>query len=680
MQKVHGNRFVSQSLTIQRKGIGPTRPPSPELSKYLSDPGAGQPLPDGPPNVRIHNDSRAHNAAADLNAQAMTVGHNIFFGASRYRPDAEEGQQLIAHELAHVEQQKHGGIGTGLVENPMLEQEADDAAKGRQRKLTALGRKGIQRRPEVTAADKKDDKKDDATQSAAPTPQPGPAQKPPLLTKIDLLPPDLRPDLLPEETPSERLNRQLREDLASADRAKGITHLSNQPGPTASPTPSASPGPAKKSAEDDLVSTARALLARCNRDQKLKGEPSRREEPAPSHGPLEPEDAGDKVKSAVEECLDTPEGEAFTSQVKSYLLSKKGAPVTLGAVSALLGYFAATGRIAYIPPIPLGDNAELSLEVKGPVNKPDQAMLTLSVKDVAGFGSWLWGGLKTVGRGIAKFGGWIWKGLSTFAGWVWTGITWLASKVWDLLSGVLGRLIEWMLKLPFRVARLFKTLIEGVAALRPWSLHFWESLGHAGTWIDFVGWLGTFGLELAEIAGVGEIYETAAEILKLNTRALSESERKTAQQIFGNTIPFHLVRVDERAVIGPAFSDRAYTSFHTINEWGGLNTETLIHELTHVWQYENAGAIYMPQALHAQATGGYDYGDVSNLSAAKKSGLGFDSFNREQQAQIVEDFYLIAAGRSAMMSSGTRSDLPLYAHFVKTVSSHKESDLGKLKV
>lgn len=57
----------------------------------------------------------------------------------------------------------------------------------------------------------------------------------------------------------------------------------------------------------------------------------------------------------------------------------------------------------------------------------------------------------------------------------------------------------------------------------------------------------------------------------------------------------------EKAIIGPLFSDRAYTSFHTINNWGtnwgtvASNVpDTMIHELTHVWQYENAGAIYMP--------------------------------------------------------------------------------------
>ena len=88
----------------------------------------------------------------------------------------------------------------------------------------------------------------------------------------------------------------------------------------------------------------------------------------------------------------------------------------------------------------------------------------------------------------------------------------------------------------------------------------------------------------------------------------------------------------------------------------------------------------MPQALHAQATAGYNYGDLAGLRAARAAGQGILSFNREQQAQIVEDFFLIAQGSSPMMSSGTKADQALYASFVKEVSSHDEAYLASLKV
>ena len=124
---------------------------------------------------------------------------------------------------------------------------------------------------------------------------------------------------------------------------------------------------------------------------------------------------------------------------------------------------------------------------------------------------------------------------------------------------------------------------------------------------------------------------------------------------------------------------REFTTFHTINgEEGKIDIGTLIHELTHVWQYEQAGAIYMPQAIHAQGTPeGYDYGDIPGLSVAKTAGRGILSFNREQQAQIVEDYFLIKKKLKPLIGSGTVADLPLYAHFVREVSTITESDLAK---
>ncbi len=52
------------------------------------------------------------NSAAlnrELNAQAFTVGSDIFMAEGKYNPGSSEGQGLLAHELTHVGQQ--GGLG-----------------------------------------------------------------------------------------------------------------------------------------------------------------------------------------------------------------------------------------------------------------------------------------------------------------------------------------------------------------------------------------------------------------------------------------------------------------------------------------------------------------------------------------------------------------------------------------
>jgi hypothetical protein len=56
-------------------------------------------------NVRVHCDSAAAQSAAEVNARAYTVGHDVVFGAGQYAPQSREGRLLIAHELAHVVQQ-----------------------------------------------------------------------------------------------------------------------------------------------------------------------------------------------------------------------------------------------------------------------------------------------------------------------------------------------------------------------------------------------------------------------------------------------------------------------------------------------------------------------------------------------------------------------------------------------
>lgn len=57
-------------------------------------------------DVRIHADPLAASSARSVGALAYTVGRDIVFGAQQYRPGTPAGNRLLAHELAHVEQQR----------------------------------------------------------------------------------------------------------------------------------------------------------------------------------------------------------------------------------------------------------------------------------------------------------------------------------------------------------------------------------------------------------------------------------------------------------------------------------------------------------------------------------------------------------------------------------------------
>jgi hypothetical protein len=56
--------------------------------------------------VRLHAGGDAGEAAQSVNARAFTIGPDIFFGRGQFAPETDEGQRLLAHELAHVVQQR----------------------------------------------------------------------------------------------------------------------------------------------------------------------------------------------------------------------------------------------------------------------------------------------------------------------------------------------------------------------------------------------------------------------------------------------------------------------------------------------------------------------------------------------------------------------------------------------
>ncbi|MGN6297116.1 MAG: eCIS core domain-containing protein [Ginsengibacter sp.] len=56
-------------------------------------------------NVKIHIGSYASQLSNQLNAQAFTVGNDIYFNEGKYQPESSEGKHLLAHELTHMLQQ-----------------------------------------------------------------------------------------------------------------------------------------------------------------------------------------------------------------------------------------------------------------------------------------------------------------------------------------------------------------------------------------------------------------------------------------------------------------------------------------------------------------------------------------------------------------------------------------------
>ena len=65
-------------------------------------------------DVRIHTGPGAEASAQAVGARAFTVGQHVVFGAGGFNPATSEGRGLLAHELAHVVQQRVAGGATTL--------------------------------------------------------------------------------------------------------------------------------------------------------------------------------------------------------------------------------------------------------------------------------------------------------------------------------------------------------------------------------------------------------------------------------------------------------------------------------------------------------------------------------------------------------------------------------------
>ncbi len=78
-------------------------------------------------DVRIHSDDASASAARSLDASAFAVGNDIYFDRGRFSSNTPRGRGLLAHELAHVVQQR---AAVQRDSASSLEQSADQVASG----------------------------------------------------------------------------------------------------------------------------------------------------------------------------------------------------------------------------------------------------------------------------------------------------------------------------------------------------------------------------------------------------------------------------------------------------------------------------------------------------------------------------------------------------------------------
>jgi hypothetical protein len=131
-------------------------------------------------------------------------------------------------------------------------------------------------------------------------------------------------------------------------------------------------------------------------------------------------------------------------------------------------------------------------------------------------------------------------------------------------------------------------------------------------------------------------------------RPLTEGERNLAASVFGNAIDYDPVRIHRRAWFPfqprhVAMAPSGHIHFHPK---GNLWCEDFahepphrqglfIHEMTHVWQAQRRGRLYLVLMRHPFCR--YDY--------ALKPGWPLERYGLEQQAEIVRHAFLLREGQ-----------------------------------
>ncbi len=227
------------------------------------------------------------------------------------------------------------------------------------------------------------------------------------------------------------------------------------------------------------------------------------------------------------------------------------------------------------------------------------------------------------------------------------------------------RIATYFRLFPVRLTRLWRHLFRG-CTFQISKKEYWKDEADMASWVSvFFIWLFEILVLVLELIGTGEIYETLCDFFKFNTRPLTNNEIALAQTVYGTSIDYSPIRIDERAHAGPRFFRFCYVSFNIINSWGKMHDNILIHELMHIWQYQRYGAIYMVRALMAQHTNcGYDYGGVRALKLRRKKGEGLVDFNLEQQGDIIADYFLLVNGYETQWGYARLEDLPIYQAYI----------------
>lgn len=118
---------------------------------------------------------------------------------------------------------------------------------------------------------------------------------------------------------------------------------------------------------------------------------------------------------------------------------------------------------------------------------------------------------------------------------------------------------------------------------------------------------------------------------------LTDPEKALARSVFQDSVDLDRVRIGVTSVLAAPT-----TLGNVIRVKGPISDDTLIHELTHVWQYQTSGLRYVSCALAGQVEGAVLHGtrNWTYEFDPTRTGTHLSDYGPEQQAQIVQVGFL----------------------------------------
>ena len=175
---------------------------------------------------------------------------------------------------------------------------------------------------------------------------------------------------------------------------------------------------------------------------------------------------------------------------------------------------------------------------------------------------------------------------------------------------------------------------------------------HPHTKLRFASRLYQLTVGLLDLLGVPEIVEFFLRAVTHSSR-LTDGEIGMITAVLGQ----HALRHDDIRLLHGGLLNLifrvnggyAFAYCHTIcmpenGRHSRTNRPILMHELTHVYQYEQVGSRYLGEAIYVlikTKRDCYRYGGKAGLQAVKAENGRFADFNREQQAMIVQDYFTL---------------------------------------